>query len=62
MDTDLLSDEKMMLLLGDRGLLSFIHCTELMLPVPSELMLADDSPSINDSSGLISLTLVIFSV
>ena len=62
MDTDLLSDEKMMLLLGDRGLLSLIHCTERMLPVPSELMLADDSPSINDSSGPISLTLVIFSV
>lgn len=62
MDTDLLSDEKMMLLLGDRGLLSFIHCTERMLPVPSEMMLTDDSPSINDSSGPISLTLVIFSV
>lgn len=63
MDTDLLSDEKMVRLLGDRGLLSFIHCTEVS-PVPSEVMLADEFPSINNSSGLslISLTLETFSV
>lgn len=62
MDTDLLSGEKMMLLLGDRGLLSFIHCTVVIVPVPSEMMLADESPSINNSSGPISLTLDTFPV
>jgi len=62
MDTDLLSDEKMMRLLGDRGLLSLIHSTEVMLPVPIEVMLADELPSINNTFGPISLTLDTFSV
>jgi len=62
MDTDLLSGEKMMRLLGDRGLLSLIHSTELTVSVPIEVMLADELPSINNSFGPISLTLDTFSV
>ena len=62
MDSVLFSSKKVILLLGDRGLPSFLHSLVMMEPCASQVKLTELSPAIRMPPVIARVALDIFSV